>query len=165
MFLRYTAEPLLIALCCQPQYSGGMSKRRNRHSRGQRGPVVLPRSYGGRIDRIDPTHAEFFTACLAQAVQQVQMSWMSCPGILDNVVVGAEDVPTMPDWTEGRVPLSSAVDRSDQSPAKVVIYRRPLELRTASRRGLAILVHRTLVEQLSALTGTPVETIDPSIDD
>ena len=165
LFLRYTAEPLLIALCCQPQYSGGMSKRRNRHGRGQRGPVVLPRSYGGRIDRIDPTHAEFFTACLAQAVQQVQMSWMSCPGILDNVVVGAEDVPTMPDWTEGRVPLSSAVDRSDQSPAKVVIYRRPLELRTASRRGLAILVHRTLVEQLSALTGTPVETIDPSIDD
>ncbi|MCI3170774.1 hypothetical protein, partial [Klebsiella pneumoniae] len=80
-----------------------MSKRRNRHSRGQRGPVVLPRSYGGRIDRVDPTHAEFFTACLTQAVQQVHMS---CPGILDNVVVGAEDVPTMPDWTEGRVPLS-----------------------------------------------------------
>ncbi|GAE73793.1 hypothetical protein JCM18916_3347 [Cutibacterium acnes JCM 18916] len=37
-----------------------MSKRRNRHSRGHRGPVVLPRSYGGRIDRVDPTHAEFF---------------------------------------------------------------------------------------------------------
>ncbi|MES8200657.1 metallopeptidase family protein [Cutibacterium acnes] len=139
-----------------------MSKRRNRHSRGQRGPVVLPRSYGGRIDRVDPTHAEFFTACLTQAVQQVHMS---CPGILDNVVVGAEDVPTMPDWTEGRVPLSSAVDGSEHSPAKIVIYRRPLELRMASRRGLAILVHRTLVEQLSALTGTPVETIDPSIDD
>ena len=112
--------------------------------------------------RVDPTHAEFFTVCLTQAVQQVHMS---CPGILDNVVVGAEDVPTMPDWTEGRVPLSSAVDDSEHSPAKIVIYRRPLELRTASRRGLAILVHRTLVEQLSALTGTPVETIDPSIDD
>lgn len=159
---RYTTHPLFVALRAQPQYSGGMSKRRNRHSRGQRGPVVLPRSYGGRIDRVDPTHAEFFTACLTQAVQQVHMS---CPGILDNVVVGAEDVPTMPDWTEGRVPLSSAVDGSEHSPAKIVIYRRPLELRTASRRGLAILVHRTLVKQLSALTGTPVETIDPSIDD
>lgn len=70
----------------------------------------------------------------------------------------------MPDWTEERVPLSSAVDGSDDSPARVVIYRRPLELRTASRRGLAILVHRTLVEQLSALTGLPVEKIDPDID-
>ena len=139
-----------------------MSKRRNRHGRGQRGPVVLPRAYGGRIDRIDPNDAEFFTACLAEAVRQVQRS---CPGILDNVVVGAEDVPTMPDWTEERVPLSSAVDGSDDSPARVVIYRRPLELRTASRRGLAILVHRTLVEQLSALTGLPVEKIDPDIDD
>ena len=161
VFLRCAANPLLITLSSPPQYSGGMSKRRNRHSRGQRAPVVLPRSYGGRIDRIDTTHAEFFTACLAQAVQQVQMS---CPGILDNVVVGAEDVPTMPDWTEGRVPLSSAVDGCEHSPARVVIYRRPLELRTASRRGLAILVHRTLIEQLSALTGTPVETIDPSLD-
>lgn len=93
-----------------------MSKRRNRHSRGHRGPVVLPRSYGGRIDRVDPTHAEFFTVCLTQAVQQVHMS---CPGILDNVVVGAEDVPTMPDWTEGRVPLSSAVDDSEHSPPKL----------------------------------------------
>ncbi|QQY15134.1 metallopeptidase family protein [Cutibacterium avidum] len=139
-----------------------MSKRRNRHGRGPRGPVVLPRAHGGRIDRIDPTNAEFFTACLAEAVRQVQGS---CPGVLDNVVVGAEDVPTMPDWTEGRVPLSSAVDGTDDSPARVVIYRRPLELRTASRRGLAILVHRTLVEQLSALTGLPVEEIDPSIDD
>ena len=84
-----------------------MSKRRNRHGRGQRGPVVLPRVYGGRIDRIDPTDAEFFTACLAEAVRQVQRS---CPGILDNVIVGAEDVPAMPGWTEERVPLSSAVD-------------------------------------------------------
>ncbi|MDO4413341.1 metallopeptidase family protein [Cutibacterium sp.] len=139
-----------------------MSKRRNRHGRGPRGPVVLPRAHGGRIDRINPTDAEFFTTCLAEAVGKVQ--W-SCPGILDDVVVGAEDVPTMPEWTEGQVPLSSAVDGSNDSPARVVLYRRPLELRVASRRGLAILVHRTLVEQLSALTGLPVEKIDPSIDD
>ncbi|WCC79388.1 metallopeptidase family protein [Cutibacterium equinum] len=139
-----------------------MSKRRNRHGRGQRGPVVLPRAHGGRIERIDPTKAEFFMTCLAEAVDQVQGS---CPGILDDAVIGAEDVPTMPDWTQGRVPLSSAVDRQDDSPARVVMYRRPLELRATSRRGLAILVHRTLVEQLSALTGLPVEKIDPSIDE
>ena len=156
------ARTRLIAPLVHPQYSGVMSKRRNRHGRGQRGPVVLPRVYGGRIDRIDPTDAEFFTACLAEAVRQVQRS---CPGILDNVIVGAEDVPAMPGWTEERVPLSSAVDGSDDSPARVVIYRRPLELRTASRRGLAILVHRTLVEQLSALTGLPVEKSDPDIDE
>ena len=142
------ARTRLIAPLVHPQYSGVMSKRRNRHGRGQRGPVVLPRVYGG--------------GGRAPTKGQVQRS---CPGILDNVIVGAEDVPAMPGWTEERVPLSSAVDGSDDSPARVVIYRRPLDLRTASRRGLAILVHRTLVEQLSALTGLPVEKIDPDIDD
>jgi hypothetical protein len=42
-----------------------------------------------------------------------------------------------------------------------VIYRRPLEHRAMSRRGLRILVYRTIVEQLSALTGRSVDEIDP----
>ena len=43
----------------------------------------------------------------------------------------------------------------------MVVYRRPLEHRAASRRGLRILVYRTIVEQLSALTGRSVDEIDP----
>ena len=42
-----------------------------------------------------------------------------------------------------------------------MVYRRPLEHRAASRRGLQILVYRTIVEQLSALTGLSVDEIDP----
>jgi hypothetical protein len=42
-----------------------------------------------------------------------------------------------------------------------VVYRRPLEHRAVSRRGLRILVYRTIVEQLAALTGRSVEEIDP----
>ena len=45
--------------------------------------------------------------------------------------------------------------------AQIVLYRRPLEHRASSRQGLRILVHRTLVEQLSALTGVPTSEIDP----
>lgn len=136
-----------------------MSKRRNRHGRGPRGPLVLPKEHGGRTDRLSPTRAELFTECLGQAVAKVQAS---CPGILDNVLIGVDDVPEMPDWTAGRVPLASAVEGSEGIPARVVLYRRPLELRGGTPAGLALLVHQTLVEQLSALTGVPVEEIDPN---
>jgi len=53
------------------------------------------------------------------------------------------------------------VEASGARPAQVVVYRRPLEHRAASRQGLRILVYRTVVEQLSALTGRSVEEIDP----
>ena len=60
-----------------------------------------------------------------------------------------------------RVPLAAAVDAVPDQPARVVVFRRPLEHRAASRRGLRILVYRTIVEQLSALTGRSVDEIDP----
>ena len=60
-----------------------------------------------------------------------------------------------------QVPLAAALEGSPDRPAQVVVYRRPLEHRAASRRGLQILVYRTIVEQLSALTGLSVDEIDP----
>jgi hypothetical protein len=59
------------------------------------------------------------------------------------------------------VPLAAAVDAVPDRSAQVVVYRRPLEHRAASGRGLRILVYRTIVEQLSALTGRSVSEIDP----
>ena len=52
------------------------------------------------------------------------------------------------------------VEADEERMAQVVVYRRPLEHRAASRRGLRILVYRTIVEQLSALTGRPVSDFD-----
>ena len=42
-----------------------------------------------------------------------------------------------------------------------LLYRRPLEHRARTRKGLRILVFRTLVEQLHALTEIPLEELDP----
>ena len=64
-------------------------------------------------------------------------------------------------WATDQVPLAAALEGSPDRPAQVVVYRRPLEHRAASRRGLQILVYRTIVEQLSALTGLSVDEIDP----
>jgi len=64
-------------------------------------------------------------------------------------------------WSGDQVPLAAALDGDDDRLRQVVVYRRPLEHRAATRRGLRILVYRTIVEQLSALTGRPVDEIDP----
>lgn len=103
--------------------------------------------------------SEFFGDAVQAAVERISRQ---CPDALTGVAIGIEDVPNLePAWTGARVPLAAAVDAVPDRPAQVVVYRRPLEHRAASRRGLRILVYRTIVEQLSALTGRSVSEIDP----
>lgn len=86
-----------------------------------------------------------------------------CPRGLLGVDVGVEDVPTITAaWAPDRVPLAAAVSGTPGTHAQVVLYRRPLERRARTRRGLRILVFRTLVEQLSEVTGIPSDELDPT---
>lgn len=138
-----------------------MSSRRDRHGRGLRGPLVLPNRLGVR--RAAPprpaTRVAFFDDAVDAAVERVARQ---CPEALTGIDVGVEDVPNVdPSWSHDRVPLASAVGPTTTRAAQVVLYRRPLEHRAASRQGLRILVYRTVVEQLSALTGRSVDEIDP----
>lgn len=126
-----------------------------------RGPLVVPRDHGGVLPRPGPTRAEFFADAVTAALKRVART---CPAALDAVVVGIEDVPEKQSFVEDRVPLASAQDSDGPRPSRVVLFRRPLEFRAATPAGLVILVHRTLVEQLSALTGLPVDVIDGSAD-
>lgn len=138
-----------------------MPKRRDRHNRGLRGPIALPNAYTGRAVplRRSPSRAEFFLDCVQDAVGRVTES---CPRVLAGLDVGIEEVPNLvTHWTGERVPLALAVEETGERLAQIVLYRRPLEHRASSRQGLRILVHRTLVEQLSALTGVPTSEIDP----
>lgn len=137
-----------------------MARRRDRHQRGLRGPLALPHAYGGiaPLRRREPADA-FFHRVVALAVTRVGRA---CPRALEGVVVGVEEVPHLRvDWAGDQVPLAAAVERTSESPARVIVYRRPLEHRAASRRGLEILVHRIVVEQLAALTAIDPDELDP----
>jgi hypothetical protein len=135
------------------------TRRRDRHQRGLRGPLALPNPYAGRARPPRPANrADFFDDSVHSAVDRIAAS---CPDALVGVTFGIEDVPTLPpSWAGDRVPLAAAVGADQERMAQVVVYRRPLEHRAASRRGLRILVYRTIVEQLSALTGRPVSDFD-----
>lgn len=139
-----------------------MVKSRDRHGRGLRGRVAWPNPYTGAPvplrTRQSPAH--FFAACVGDALRQIHTS---CPRALAAVDVGIEDVPTLDtNWTSSRVPLATALSPTVARNGQIVVYRRPLERRAATRRGLRILVYRTIVEQLSSITGIPLDEIDPA---
>jgi hypothetical protein len=137
------------------------SRRRDRHSRGLRGPLALANPYSSRPAQPSrpANKADFFTLAVQDAVERVAQH---CPDALVGVTFGVEDVPYLETaWSGDQVPLAAALDGDADHLSRVVVYRRPLEHRAASRRGLRILVYRTIVEQLAALTGRSVDEIDP----
>lgn len=104
--------------------------------------------------------ADLFDAAVTDSIARIHRHRGTA---LRGVQFGIEEVPpTQAPWVDNQIPLAAAIEPTGGQPARVVIYRRPLEHRAASSRGLRILVHRTIVEQVSALTGVSVEDLDPT---
>jgi hypothetical protein len=77
--------------------------------------------------------------------------------------IGYEEVPgNLDSWQSTRVPVAASVPVRPGQNGQVVLFRRPLEHRATSRADLRRLVHRTLVEQLAAVTGIGLDELDPS---
>ena len=78
-----------------------------------------------------------------------------------DVEFAVEDVPPSDParWEEG-VPLARMWPAQGLLPARIVVYRRPIEM---AARGVdrAIVVHGVLVEQIALLLGVRPEEIDP----
>jgi hypothetical protein len=128
-----------------------------------RGPIAYPnRLTGVPVPlRATRTPQAFFQACIIAAVDRVADNNADT---LTGIDIGFEDVPAHIDDWAARVPLGSAIPARPDQRGRVVLYRRPLERRAASPNDLRRLVYRTIVEQLSAITGTSVGDIDPSLE-
>lgn len=143
-----------------------MGSRRDRHGRGVRGPLSLPNRYTRRVSpvkgRLSP--AEFFWQAMEESVARLMTT---CPDAVTTVDIGVEDIPTGAlAWDlVDRVPLAAAMEATPSRPARIVLFRRPLERRAATRADLRELVHYTLVEQLSGLTNRSMTDLDPRIDE
>lgn len=68
------------------------------------------------------------------------------------------DVPTTQEET---VPLGSSVPADKEQPARILVFRRPVEIRTKNRDERAMLVHEVVVEQVAELLGLAPESVDP----
>lgn len=121
-----------------------------------RGPGVLPRRPGvpaGRTDR------ERFDALTLEIVSEIDDRWAHRLGLVEYAV---EDAPVVPDdWSAEQVPLSSLVRGSGARPSRLVLFRRPIEHRCASRTDLRLTVRALVVEQVAELLGMDPEDVDP----
>lgn len=131
-----------------------------------RGPLASPNPLSGRAVPLHrPSRVDYFNDCVTAAMTNIAAV---SPDALQGIVVGVEDVPHLNTaWSGNRVPLSAALEPSRGRRAQIVVFERPLEHRAATREDLRALVHQTIVEQLSALTGRSIEELggEPEWDD
>lgn len=137
-------------------------RRRDRRGRGLRGPSVLPGPLSPRgVPRMRSPKAEF-DAIVLGVVQDLEARWHAELGLVEFAV---EETPMVPDdWEADTVPLATLVRGSGVAPTRLVLFRRPIELRAEGRGELSAMVLTVLVEQVSELLGRPPEEIDPRYD-
>ena len=133
--------------------------RRDRHGRGLRGRLV-PASVP-----LARTRAEIFDDLVLDTVESLERGYSR---ELAGVEFAVEEVP--PDLNvydtdvleDGEVPLARLLPGRPGEvdvPARIVLYRRPLEFRAMDRDDLADLVHDVIVEQVANLLGLDPDDI------
>ncbi|NBM19584.1 metallopeptidase family protein, partial [Streptomyces sp. GC420] len=136
-------------------------RRRDRHGRGMRGPVAPPQV------PLSTSRAESFGDLVQDSVERLERRWPQLAEVDFLVLDVPRPAPAGTDpgpWGDETVPLGGAVPARDGQPARVVVYRRPVELRTKGRDERALLVHEIVVEQVAELLGLAPESVDPRYD-
>jgi predicted Zn-dependent protease with MMP-like domain len=108
---------------------------------------------------VSRSRAERFDDLVLDAVERLERRWAKQ---LQPVEFGVEDVPPS-DVTSpiDQVPLGRLFPAGGGLPARIVLYRRPLEARALGRQELGALVHDVVVEQVAELLGLEPEAVDP----
>jgi len=85
---------------------------------------------------------------------------------LDTLEFAVEDVPPSDPapWESSDVPLGRLFAAQGKIPARIVVYRRPVETRATDARELAALVNDVVVEQVASLLGVDPRELDPGYD-
>ncbi len=124
-----------------------------------RGPAVLAGPLSPRGVPSARTPREVFDTIVLGVVRRLEERWHDQLGLIEFAV---EETPIVPDnWAEDTVPLASLVRGAGTRPTRLVLFRKPIELRCETRTDLHAMVLTVLVEQVSELLGLPPEEIDP----
>lgn len=127
--------------------------RRDRHGRGLRGSLA---PQGTPLAR---SRAQRFDELVVDAVERLDRRWRDQ---LAKVEFAVEDVPSLEDWDREWVPLARAYAGTGALPARVVVFRRPVETRAAGGAGLLrALIDDVVIEQVAELLGVDPDEVDP----
>lgn len=119
-----------------------------------RGPLAPPQIPLSR------TRAQRFDDLVLDSVGLLERRWA---GELARVEFAVEDVPPVDAWTRAGdpIPLAEFHEAEADGPARIVVYRRPLEIRATDPDELGSLVHDVVVEEVADMLGLEPETVDP----
>lgn len=123
--------------------------------RGPLAPAEVP---------ISRTRAERFDDLVRDEAHRLEQRWSRQLAGVEFVV---EEVPVVDarSLDADTVPLSRLIPAANGRPARIVIYRRPVEARGGDdERDRARLVRDVVVEQVADLLGLAPESIDPTYD-
>jgi predicted Zn-dependent protease with MMP-like domain len=127
-----------------------------------RGQPVLPGPLTPRGVPLALSARDRFDATVLDVVSALEERWAD---ELDSVEFVVEETPVLPDdWAATTVPLASVVAGDGTRPTRLVLFRRPIELRSETSPELGALVLTVLVEQVAELLGRSPEEIDPGYD-
>lgn len=152
-------------------YTPSYPRARDRRGRGMRGPL-----FPSKVP-VHRSRAELFDDLVLDIVEQIDPQWQN---VIARVEFAVEDVPQVthrhPDDVihqsnvieDSSIPLSRLVPGhidglGREHAPRIVIYRRPLEVRGRSASDLQELVHEIVIEQLSNLLGVNPTDIDPDL--
>jgi predicted Zn-dependent protease with MMP-like domain len=137
-------------------------RRRDRHGRGLRGRLLPP---GVPLYR---TRSQQFDDMVLDAAARLEGRWES---ELTRVEFAVQEVPEAEELTDDSVPLPLArtvpgIPESRDpvrpaTPARIVVYRRPLLARSESDSELSELVFDVVIEEFARFLGLDPESVDP----
>jgi predicted Zn-dependent protease with MMP-like domain len=106
-----------------------------------------------------------FDNLVLDAVEHVEARWREeLKGVdfaVEEVPPLDEDVAVEDEIESAGVPLARLLPAARGTPPRIVLYRRPLELRAVDREDLEDLVHDIVVEEVAHFLGLDPETVDP----
>ncbi|XTP07350.1 metallopeptidase family protein [Streptomyces albus subsp. chlorinus] len=120
-----------------------------------RGPIAPPQV------PLALSRAEAFDDLVRDSVTRLERHWPQ----LAAVEFAVQEVPRSDNGEvrEGdeAVPLGRIAEGGGDRPDRVIVFRRPVEIRSRTRDERALLVHEVVVEQVAELLGLAPESVDP----
>jgi hypothetical protein len=121
--------------------------------------MALPAPLDTAGARLLGSRSQRFDELALGVIDRLKRRW---PSELANVEFGVEDTPMVPvDWTHDPIALAALARPVNDRPARIVLFRRPIELRAQGRRELTALLYEVVIEQIADLLGREPEEVDP----